>query len=286
MVNTSPKQVLLIAGPTASGKSALAMKTARDSNGVIINADSMQVYQDLRIITARPTVEEEAEVAHRLYGHVGGATDYSVAAWLADAKAEIETCWQTGKLPIICGGTGLYFMALEKGLAMLPPIDPSIREKWRSFTGDLYAELLARDHSSALKLNPADHQRLIRALEVIEGTGKPLLQWQKEAEQSAFLKDVSVERHFIDTPREELYLRADQRFDHMIKQGALNEVQTLPKLSADQPLMKAIGVQELRDHLAGKITLTQAMDLAKIATRQYIKRQLTWFRGQMKAWKT
>ena len=272
--------MLLIAGPTASGKSALAVAAARARNGVIINADSMQVYCELRIVSARPSLEDEALAPHRLYGTVSGADEFSVAQWLAAAEIEIQNCWNHGHLPIVCGGTGLYFMALEKGLAKVPPIDPMIRENWRKFDGDLHAELKARDVASAEKLNPADRQRLIRALEVFDSSGKSLLRWQTEAERSAFLSEVDVERHFVDIAREELYARADKRFDMMIEQGALDEVRALPKLDSAQPMMKAIGVPELRAHLRGEISLAEAAVKAKTATRHYIKRQMTWWRGR------
>ena len=244
----------------------------------------MQVYRELRILTARPSLEEEAIAPHKLYGTVSGATDYSVAQWLCDAEIEIRKCWDNDQLPIICGGTGLYFMALEKGLAKVPPINPSIREGWRNFDGDLHAELQHRHAASAEKLNPADRQRLIRALEVFDSTGKSLLQWQHEAERSAFLNDVNVKRHFINVPRAELYARAERRFDAMIEQGALDEVHNLPMLDAAMPLMKAIGVPQLQLHLSGAVSLAEAVSLGKIATRNYIKRQSTWARGQMKEW--
>ncbi len=284
MIQQKQKSVLLIAGPTASGKSALALKAAHQRDGVIINADSMQVYRELRILSARPGVEEEALAPHRLYGHIRGAEDYSVAQWLAEVQQEIEACWGSGKLPIICGGTGLYFLALEKGLAVVPPIDPALRDKWRRFEGDLHLELSRRDAAHAATLNAADRQRLIRALEVFDSTGKSLLQWQAEASQSAFLNGVAVEREFIEIPRDELYARADRRFEKMMEQGALAEVCALPKLDSAQPIMKAIGARELLRHLKGELNLDEAKALAKIATRHYIKRQLTWFRGQMKHW--
>jgi tRNA dimethylallyltransferase len=279
------KSVLLIAGPTASGKSALALQFARERGGVILNADSMQVYRELRILTARPNSEEEAQAPHRLYGYVSGGDNYSVAQWLNDIEVEILQCWDQKQTPIICGGTGLYFAALENGLAKTPPIDPGIREKWRNSEADLHRELALRDSIGAAKLNPADRQRLIRALEVIESTGKPLRAWQDEAVENSLLKHASVERHFVDVPRAELYSRADNRFDQMIEQGGLDEVIALPNFDVNQPVMKAIGVPELRRHLDGELSLVQAVALAKIATRQYIKRQLTWFRGQMPSWR-
>lgn len=175
-------------------------------------------------------------------------------------------------------------MALEKGLAKVPPIDPAIREKWRSFAGDLHAELAARHAASAENLNPADRQRLIRALEVIESTGKPLSQWQAEAQDHSILSGVNVERIYMNVPRDDLYARADKRFDAMMDLGALEEVKALPTLDSKMPLMKAIGVPQLRDYLNGTSSLTGAIALSKTATRHYIKRQSTWSRGQMKEW--
>ncbi len=285
MTTVTPKTVLLIAGPTASGKSAVAIQTARERGGVIINADSMQVYRDLRILSARPTAEDEKSVPHRLYGHIKGDQDYSVAHWLAEAKTEIEACWHNGTLPIVCGGTGLYFAALEKGLANVPAIDPAIRDKWRSFEGDLHAELSRRHKPSADRLNAADRQRLIRALEVIDSTGQALCVWQETANKDSVLKNVNIEHMFIDVLRAELHERADRRFDRMVELGAVEEVQALPKLAPAMPILKAIGVPQIQDYLQDRSTLTNAIALGKIATKQYIKRQLTWFRGQMETWK-
>ena len=276
--------MVLIAGPTASGKSALAIELARAKNGVIINADSMQVYRELRILTARPSEAEEAQVRHRLFGHVAGAVDYSVAQWRRECVAEIEQALAAGRLPIICGGTGLYFMSLINGLSTVPEISPEVREKWRSFDGDLHTELTIRDSQSAVKLNPADRQRLVRALEVVESTGVSLPDWQAKAKVEAPLQRFNVVKLHKNPPRDELYARSDRRFDYMLAQGALEEVQSLPPLQPNQPLMKAIGVPELQSHLRGEITLERARVLAQTATRQYIKRQLTWARGQMRDW--
>ncbi len=284
MFDLPENSVVLIAGPTASGKSALAIELAREKNGVIINADSMQVYRELRILTARPSEAEEAQVPHRLYGHVAGAVDYSVAQWQRQCVAEIEQAVAAGRLPIICGGTGLYFMSLINGLSTVPEISTEVREKWRSFEGDLHAELMIRDSQSAAKLNPADRQRLVRALEVVESTGVPLPEWQAKAKAEGPFQRFNVVKLRKNPPRDELYRRADIRFDQMIEQGALDEVRALPPLHANQPLMKAIGVPELRAYLRGEITLEQARILAQTATRQYIKRQLTWARGQMRDW--
>jgi tRNA dimethylallyltransferase len=284
-MSKSPFQsAVLIAGPTASGKSALAIQLARQRNGVIINADSMQVYRELRIISARPSADEEGIVAHRMYGHVSGADDYSVGQWLREVKLEIEACIAIGRLPIIVGGTGLYFMALQGGLAEIPPIPEVIREEWRNYAGDLHVALQKVDPVGAARLNPSDRQRIIRALEVFEATGETLSYWQGKAQEGGFLNEFNVERLFVNVPREELYGRAERRFDMMMEQGAVDEVAALPPLPAALPIMKAIGVPELLAHISGKISRDEAVTLAKTASRQYIKRQLTWWRGQMKDW--
>jgi tRNA dimethylallyltransferase len=244
----------------------------------------MQVYQELRLLSARPTVEEEGQAPHRMYGHVLGQEDYSVGRWLADAKLEIEACWAIGRVPVIVGGTGLYFLALQGGLADVPAIPAEVREKWRGFKGDLHTKLQLLDPLAAAKLNPADKQRIIRALEVVDATGKTLADWQAQSRAAGFLSQINVERFFVNVPREDLYARAERRFDVMMEHGALDEVAALPDLEAAQPIMKAIGVPELQDHLRGLTTREEAVALAKTATRQYIKRQLTWWRGQMQDW--
>jgi tRNA dimethylallyltransferase len=282
MVKHISKSAVLIAGPTASGKSALALRLARERGGVIINADALQVYGELRILTARPTEVEERLAPHRLYGHVSGGESYSVGQWLVDATGEVEKCWAAGQLPIITGGTGLYFKALEQGLADVPAIAAELRAHWRAFEGDLHAELARRDAEGAGLLQPNDRQRLIRALEVIEGTGQPLRHWQRQARQP--LAGVVVERHFVDVPRDELYTRAEARFDAMMKTGALDEARAIMHRDPGLPMMKAIAIPELTAHLRGEIDFDTAIALCKTATRNYIKRQLTWWRGQMKHW--
>lgn len=277
------KRAVLIAGPTASGKSSLALKIARERNGVIINADAMQVYRELRVLTARPTADEERAAPHLLYGHVSGTEAYSVARWLGDARDALERCWNEGRLPIVTGGTGLYFRALEQGIAEIPAIPSDIRERWRQFEGDLAAELRRRDPDASVNAN--DRQRLVRALEVIDATGKPLREWQALAHGEAALAGVAVERHYLDVPRAELHERAERRFDSMMEQGALAEVRSVVHLDPELPMMRAIGVPELKAHLEGQISLEQAVADAKAATRQYIKRQATWWRGQMKHWR-
>ena len=285
MMTTFEKRALLIAGPTASGKSARALEDAQARNGVIINADALQVYATPRILTARPSVEEEAMAPHRLYGHVAAEQPYSVAAWAAEAKREMEAAWEQGLLPIVTGGTGLYFRALEQGLAPVPQIPEEVRSRWRSFTGDLHSELSARDPVMAARLNPQDRQRLTRALEVVDATGRSLLDWQREGQAEAALSGVAVERRFMDVPREELYTRADARFMAMMDQGALEEARAMIGQDPMLPAMKAIGLPELIAYLEGKSTLEEAIAAAKTATRQYIKRQLTWWRGQMRHWR-
>ena len=290
MFSNSPKRpvllnkVVLIAGPTASGKSALALQMAKAENGVIINADSMQVYGELRLLTARPTFQDESQAHHRLYGYVSALEPYSVARWQRDALAEINIAHAAGQTPILCGGTGLYFMSLINGLSEVPEPSAEVRAYWRAYGGDLHAELAQRDPAAAARLHPSDRQRLIRALEVIDCTGISLREWQRRAEATAPLQNFDVYKLFKTSPRETLYQRADARFDQMLEQGALDEVRALPPLEAAAPLMKAIGVRELLAHLKGEITLDEARKLAQIATRQYIKRQLTWARGQMSDW--
>jgi tRNA dimethylallyltransferase len=286
MENQSKKSAVLIAGPTASGKSALALRLARERNGVVINADSMQVYKELRVLTARPSDEDEKQAPHRLYGYISGKDDYSTGQWLRDATVQIKECWDRGTLPIVVGGTGLYFTALEDGLAEVPDIPADIRKYWREAEGDLHVRLAKRDSAMAKRLQPADRQRIIRALEVHDATGKSLLWWQEQGQGNAVLRSITVERLFVDVPRDVLHERAARRFDQMLEQGALEEVRALPVLDARKPIMKAIGVPELMAHMAGVITLSEAREKAIAATRQYIKRQLTWSRGQMRDWST
>ena len=285
MTTTPRKRVLLLAGPTASGKSALALDLARRWNGVVINADALQVYADLRILTARPLADEEAAAPHRLYGHAAARDAYSVARWLGEAAREVGNAWANGQLPIVTGGTGLYFRALEKGLAEVPPIPEDIRERWRGFSGDLHGELAVRDPLMAARLMPADRQRLARALEVFETTGRSLLDWQRDGQAQAPLAGAEVERIFMDVPRDELYERAGHRFDQMMRAGALEEVRPLLALDPGLPLMKSIGVPELAAYLREEMTLEGAVEHAKTATRNYIKRQMTWWRGQMSDWR-
>jgi tRNA dimethylallyltransferase len=283
--------VILIAGPTASGKSALALEIARKIGGVIINADSMQVYRDLRIITARPTVEEEAQAPHQLYGHVDAAENYSVGRWTRDASAALAEAREAGQVPILVGGTGLYFKALTQGLAAVPPIPAEVRAAVRGRlesdgVAPLYAELLQRDPVTAHRLMPGDRSRITRALEVVLATGRSLSDWHREGMPAAV--DASRAARFVlDIDREELGRRIDARFDAMLAHGAPEEVEKLAArgLSPSLPAMKAHGVPWLIRHLRGEIGLEEAADGGKRDTRRYTKRQVTWFRNQMPGWK-
>lgn len=283
---------ILIAGPTASGKSRLAIELARASNGVIINADSMQVYRELRVLTARPDPEEEAAAPHRLYGITSVATPFSVGRWLELVKIEIAAARRIGRLPIIVGGTGLYFQALTKGMAEIPTIPEQARREARARLGELgpaglHAALVERDPLMAERLKPTDSQRLVRAYEVIEGTGVSLAVWQQQAVSTATL--APPWRGFVLTwPREQLYRRCDQRLAAMLDLGALDEIAALAAMNLDPglPAMKALGVPELIHYSRGGIDRAQALAAAQQATRRYAKRQMTWFRNKMCSWMT
>jgi tRNA dimethylallyltransferase len=278
------RTAILIAGPTASGKSDLALKLARERGGVIINADAMQVYRELRILTARPDESQLMQAPHSLYGHISGRQAFSVAQWQREAVEPIEQAWQNQAVPIFVGGTGLYFKALEEGLADMPEIPVEVRERWRNFAGDIHNELALRDPGGAKRFNRNDRQRISRALEVIDATGQSIQSWQELAKSTAVLKNATIERHLVSLPREDLYARAEARFDRMMQEGALAEVQAIRDYNDDLPMMKAIGVPELRAYLKGETPLDAAIANAKTATRNYIKRQLTWWRGQGGHW--
>ena len=290
MTDRASKRAVLIAGPTASGKSALAMALAEALGGTIINADSMQVYRDLRIVTARPSAQEEARVPHLLYGHVDAAENYSVGRWCVDASAALVAVERAGRLPIVVGGTGLYFKALTRGLAAVPPIPPQIRSAVRERLeregiAALYAELGARDGATARRLMPRDRARVTRALEVILATGRSLTDWHAEGMKPA-LDPAAAVKLFLDVGRAELYRRIDGRFDAMLASGALDEVRALGRRDLDPalPAMKAHGVPWLIRHLDGEIDLAAAVAGAKRDTRRYSKRQGTWFRHQLPDW--
>jgi tRNA dimethylallyltransferase len=283
-------KAVLIAGPTASGKSALALALAKELGGTIINADSMQVYRNLRIITARPTSEEEACVPHLLYGHVDAAETYSTGRWCVDVSAALREAQGGGRLPIVVGGTGLYFKALTHGLAAVPPTPAEVRSHVRARLREegiaaLHSELRERDPSTAQRLMPGDRARVMRALEVILSTGRTLSDWQHEAMTPA-LDACSAVAVFLDVPRQELYARIDARFEAMLAAGALDEARALRARSLDPalPAMKAHGVPWLIRHLDGEIDLAAAAEGAKRDTRRYTKRQMTWFRHQLPDW--
>ena len=261
---------------------------AQAIGGTIINADSMQVYRDLRVITARPTPEEEASVPHRLYGHVDAAENYSVGRWLADVGPVLREVREAGRVPVLVGGTGLYFKALTRGLSNVPPIPEDIRANVRARmeaqgSAALHAELSRRDPSTQLK--PGDRTRIARALEVLEATGRPLSQWHAEGLPPVLDPSLAV-KVFLAPERPELRRRIDTRFDAMIAAGALDEVRKLAarKLDPLLPAMKAHGVPWLIRYLEGEITLAEAAEGAKADTRRYTKRQFTWVRHQLPGW--
>ncbi len=282
---------ILIAGPTASGKSALAHALAERLSGTVINADSMQVYRELRILTARPSEAETAAVPYRLYGHVPGHEAYSAARYADEARSAIAEAQAAGRIPVVVGGTGLYFKALLEGLSPIPPIPPDIRTRWRDAAAEqgaaaLHAVLAKRDPVMAARLRPSDPQRIVRALEVLEATGISLATWQEMPGEPVIQLDEALPL-VVSPPREVLRQRIDARFDAMIEEGATEEVRALARLGLDPdlPLMRALGVRPLMDMLAGRVSAIDAVEGAKAETRQYAKRQVTWLRSNMSAWK-
>jgi len=276
--------VALIAGPTASGKSALALDLARAADGVVVNADSAQVYRDLRVITARPPAAEEALAPHRLFGHVDAAdTGYSAARWAAEAAREVDAAHAAGRLPILVGGTGLYLRTLIDGIAPVPAIDAHVRAEVRALpVAEAHAALAAEDPAAAARLAPADTTRVARALEVVRGTGRPLAEWQ--AARAGGIGDrIDLVATILLPPRDVLVARCDARLAQMFDGGAPEEVAALlarADLPADAPVRRAIGVPEIAAWLAGDATRDAALAAARLATRRYAKRQLTWFRHQ------
>lgn len=283
-------RAVLIAGPTASGKSALALELAEHFGGVVVNADSMQVYRDLRIITARPTPEEEVRTTHRLYGFVDAAENYSVGRWCRDVEEALKEARSQGRMPILVGGTGLYFKALTTGLAAVPPIPADIRAEVRSRlqregSPALHVELARLDPATAKRVTINDRSRIARALEVVLATGRPLSDWHIEG-LPPLIDSKRVAKVFISCERKELVHRIERRFAAMLKSGALEEVRRLAARGLDPslPAMKAHGVPWLIRHLDGEISLEEAVAGAVMDTRRYAKRQLTWFRNQMQDW--
>jgi tRNA dimethylallyltransferase len=286
----SRPDVILIAGPTASGKSALALWLAERLGGAVINADSMQVYRDLRVITARPTPAEEGRVPHMLYGHVDAAENYSVGRWCLDAGAALAEAKRDGRAAILVGGTGLYFEALTKGLAAVPPVAEAVRAAIRERlaaegAAALHAELARRDPAMAERLMPRDRARVSRALEVVTATGRSLAEWQREGMAPA-LDPADALKVFLAPERAQLRRRIEARFGAMLEQGAIDEVGALAGRGLDPslPAMKAHGVPWLIRHLKGEISLHEAAQGGVRDTWRYTKRQATWFRNRMPDW--
>lgn len=282
----SPR-AFLIAGPTASGKTALALELAQHINGAVVNADSMQVYRDFRILTARPAPEEEARAPHYLFGHVDAAVNYSVGRWLADFAATLAELDTRGLTPVVVGGTGMYFKAALEGLSNIPAVPEAIRDAVRAAAKgktpqQIHAELSARDPQTALRLRPTDPQRILRALEVFAATGKPLAAFQ--GSRTPAILDMSACRCvFLAPERAALYARIDRRYENMIAAGALDEVKALLKRGLDPalPAMRAHGAPHLMAFFNGEMSLAEAIDRGKSDTRHYARRQFTFARHQL-----
>jgi tRNA dimethylallyltransferase len=280
---------VLIAGPTGSGKSEAALELARHFDGAVINADSMQVYRELRILSARPSEKDEAAVPHFLYGHVTARERYSAGLYQRDAAVALAGAREQNRLPIFVGGTGLYFAALETGLSPVPQVPAAVRQSVRQRFADIgreafFAELAARDVEGCAMLRPSDTQRILRAADVLEATGRPLSAWQKMRGQPV-LQGLKLARYVVAPPRAILSERIDRRFEAMVRDGGLAEAGKLMGLDPLLPAAKALGLPQLWRHLAGEIGLQEAVAEAQTATRQYAKRQMTWFRKSMKDWK-
>lgn len=287
MANRPGRCVILIAGPTASGKSALALALADEIGAEIVNADALQVYLDLRVLSARPSAADEARAPHHLFGHVDGSVRYSVGGWARDAAAALSAIAVRGAPAIVVGGTGLYFRALTEGLSEAPDITPSVREEAEARLAAIglpafRAEVIAADPAMA-RLKPGDTQRHIRAWEVHRATGRPLSAFQTGG--APIIADAPV-RILLEPPRAALYQAIEARFDTMLVAGARTEVEALAARSLNPalPVMKAVGVRELLDHLAGRLSLEDAIRFAKQSSRRFAKRQMTWFRNQTPDW--
>ena len=280
---------ILIAGPTASGKSKLALDLASQHDGEIVNTDSMQIFPVLRVLTARPDDADMALLPHHLYGTTPLEGPSSVAIWMSEAKRVAEDIWGRGKVPVFVGGTGLYFRGLEHGLAQVPHIPSDIRESVREKLNNkgseyLYRKLVKEDPIGADLLRPSDGQRIARALEVILATGKSLKSFQDKPDSEALLNGKNVERHLVMPDRPILHERINLRTVKMMEQGAVEEVRELLtyNLSNELSVMRAIGVSELIQHIMCELTLDEAIEKIRAATRQYAKRQSTWFKGQLR----
>jgi len=282
-------RIWLIAGPTASGKSALALRLAEQRGAEIVNADSMQLYADLRLLTARPSAQEEARAPHHLFGTVDAADGWSVGRWLRAATAVLDAISARGRPAIVVGGTGLYFEALTQGLAEIPPVPAEVRRRAGAEFDTLgeaafRERLAAHDPAAAARIAPGDRQRLCRAWEVFAVTGTSLSDWQ--ATGAPALGPGAWRAVALEPPREALYARCDARLAAMVEAGVLDEVSALTARGLDPalPLMKAVGLREFASHLRGETTLAEALTAAQQETRRYAKRQTTWMRGRMAAW--
>jgi tRNA dimethylallyltransferase len=278
--------VALIAGPTASGKSAVALRLAEQTGGVIVNADASQVYADLVILSARPGAADLARAPHRLFGHVDGLESFSAARWAEEARTEIMAAHDAGQLPILTGGTGLYLDTLLHGIAPVPDIDPAIRDAIRAMpVTDTYSALAREDPEAAVRLNAGDTARVARALEVVRSSGRPLTHWQRQR-VGGIAGTVSIHAGVVIRPKEDLAERAEQRLDVMLSGGAIEEVAALVArgLPTDRPVLRAIGVGEIAAFLADEIGLAEARTAILKQTLAYQKRQLTWARGRQGDW--
>ncbi|MFQ5534229.1 MAG: tRNA (adenosine(37)-N6)-dimethylallyltransferase MiaA [Sphingomonadales bacterium] len=288
------EKLVIIAGPTASGKSNLALSVAERFDGEIVNADSMQVYRELRVITARPSVEDEARAPHHLYGFLPGGERFSAARWCELAKPCIKDIWGRGRMPILVGGTGLYIRALLEGLAPVPEIPAAIRTRAARLMNEhgalyLHNELERIDRETAARLAPNDRQRILRAWEVVTATGRSLSAWHRDPREGGIAElgsDIRINRFVLDPPRDWLYARCDARLKVMLQSGGKQELAALAKLKLDPglPVMKALGVHQLLPWIRGEEALGEALVAAQTATRRYVKRQMTWFRNQFSDW--
>ena len=284
------KKIILIAGPTAAGKSKLALEIAKKIKGEIINADSMQVYKDFSVLSSRPSKIELKEIKHHLYGFLSSKKHFSTGTWLSLVKKKINQCLKNKKIPILVGGTGLYFEVITKGMSKIPSIDFKLRNKIRALQIKLgqktfYKKLLELDSLVKNKIEPYDTQRSIRAYEVKKFTKRSIFQWYKLTKSD--FKQFEIFKIFVDVPREKLLKNISVRTEQMFKNNCINEVKNFLKLNIDSSLSvnKIIGVQEIKDYLTGILNLTQVKELINIKTRQYAKRQITWSRGHMTDWK-
>lgn len=282
-------RIWLIAGPTASGKSELALRLAEAADAEIVNADSMQLYRDLRVLTARPGREEESRAPHHLFGIVDAAVGWSVGTWLQAAGERLVSLGEARRPIVFVGGTGLYFRALTEGLAETPPIPPEVREAVEAEFDEMgetafRTRLAAYDPAAAARIAPGDRQRLLRAWEVVAATGTPLTDWQQAG--APVLTGDAWRAVALSPPRESIYARCDVRLEAMVAQGALEEVEALIARDLDPrlPAMKAVGVRELAAHIRGEASLADALAAAQRETRRYAKRQFTWMRGRMAGW--